>query len=173
MKVHTSHSYPATPARVVEVMTDPETLQEKYAALGHRDVRIVEHEVHPDGSITVRSKRAVPMDVPGFAKRFLSPMNTVEQHDEWNPPAADGGRIGTWRVTATGVPVRVGGDLSVQPDGAGATVVVMSGEVGCSIPIVGGKLAAFVGADVERTMHAEEEFNAAMLSRPPTKRRAH
>lgn len=171
MKVHTSHSYSATPARVVEVMTDPETLQLKYTALGHRDIHIVEHEVRADGSITVRSKRSVPMDVPGFAKRFLSPMNTVEQHDEWNPPAADGGRTGTWRVTASGVPVRVGGDLSVQPDGAGASAVVMSGEVGCSIPIVGGKLAAFVGADVERTMHAEEEFNTNVLSRPPTKRR--
>lgn len=172
MKVHTTHTYPATPARVVELMTDPDTLREKYTSLGHRDVCIVEHEVHADGAVTVRSKRSVPMDVPRFAQRFLSPVNTVEQHDEWGPAAADGSRTGTWQVTASGVPVRVGGELTVRPDGHGATVVVMAGEISCSIPIVGGKLAGFVGADVERTMHAEEQFNDTVLSRPRTKRHA-
>jgi len=172
MKVHTTHTYPATPERVIEVMTDPDTLRDKYTALGHRDVRIVEHEVRADGFMTVRSKRGVPMDVPGFAKRFLSPVNTVEQHDEWDPPASNGSRTGTWKVTAAGVPVRVGGDLWVRPDGQGRTVVDMSGEVGCSIPIVGGKLADFVGADVVRTMNAEEQFNDTVLNALPTKRRA-
>ncbi len=169
--MHSTHTYHAAPTRVVEVMTDPDTLCEKYTALGHRDVQILAHEMHPDGGMIVRSKRGVPMDVPGFAKRFLSPVNTVEQHDQWNAPAADGSRTGTWRVVASGVPVHVGGQLSVRPDGHGATVVEMSGDVTCSIPIVGGKLASFVGADVERTMHAEEQYNDTVVQTRRTKRR--
>jgi len=44
-----------------------------------------------------------------------------------------------------------------------ATAVEIAGEVSCSIPFVGGKLASYVGANVERTMRAEEEFNDTYL----------
>lgn len=117
------------------------------------------------GTVRVRSKRKVPMEVPGFAKKFLKPENSVEQTDEWQPASAKGERHGTWKVSASGVPVSVGGTLHLVAGAKGQTVVEIAGEVSCSIPLVGGKLASFVGADVERTMHAEEEFNDGYLAR--------
>lgn len=170
MKVHSSHTYPAAPERVFAVMTDPEVLHRKYEALGHRDVEVVDHVVAA-GEVTVRTHRSVPMSVPGFAKRFLAPMNDVEQRDHWNAPGPDGARTGTWEVTARGVPVSVGGTLRLAPDGRGATVVEIDGEVRSSVPLVGGKLADLVGGDVTRTIEGEEAFNSLVLGRRTTTRR--
>jgi hypothetical protein len=164
MKVSSTHTYAAPPDEVLTMLTDPDVLTAKYESLGHRDVRITEHEVD-DGAVTVASKRSVPMDVPGFAKRFLSPMNTVEQRDEWDAPAKDGSCDGTWQVDAAGVPVTVGGTLRITPGTKKRTTQVeITAEVRSSIPIVGGKLASFIGGDVERTIAAEEDFNDTYLA---------
>lgn len=164
MNVHSTHTYAAAPDAVLAMMTDPEVLTAKYASLGHRDITIVEHTVD-GGAVTVRSRRNVPMDVPGFAKRFLSPMNSVEQFDRWDPPAPDRSRTGTWKVSAKGVPVSVGGTLRITPGPKKTTVVEIDGEVASSVPLVGGKLAGFVGGDVQRTLADEEAFNDGYLRR--------
>lgn len=163
MEVRSTHTYAAPPGVVFEMMTDPDVLTAKYAALGHDDVRIVEHSVDGD-TLTVRSRRKVPMDVPGFAKRFLSPTNAVEQSDRWDAPAEDGSRTGTWQVNAAGVPVTVGGTLRITPGPKRTTVVEVAGEVTSSVPLVGGKLAGFVAGDVQRTLAAEEAFNDEHLA---------
>jgi uncharacterized protein YndB with AHSA1/START domain len=170
MQVSSTHTYAASPDAVFTMMTDPDMLSAKYEALGHRDVRITEHRVDA-GAVTVGSRRSVPMEVPGFAKRFLSPMNTVEQHDQWDAPAADHSRTGTWQVNASGVPVDVGGTLRITPGPKKHTTVVeITGDVTSSVPIVGGKLAGFVGGDVQRTLTAEEEFNDGYLAERGTTR---
>lgn len=174
MKVSSTHRYAASPDVVFAVMTTPDVLIEKYTALGHRDVTILEHSVtgrERGGGVSVRSRRKVPMQVPGFAKRFLDPENTVEQHDCWSAAAADGTRTGTWQVSARGVPAKVGGTLRLCP-AAGGTEVEITGEVNCSVPLVGGKLASFIGADVESTIRGEEEFNDLHLARQKPSRTA-
>jgi len=169
MKVTSNHTYAAAPETVFAAMTTPETLVAKYTALGHDRIEILEHTVK-GGAVSVRSRREVPMDVPGFAKKFLSPKNTVDQHDRWEAPAADGTRKGTWEVVARGVPVKVGGTLRLAPGPKGTTVVEISGEVTCSVPLLGGKLASFVGGDVQRTLTAEEEFQDGHLAAGVTRR---
>jgi hypothetical protein len=170
MEVRSTHTYAAPPAVVFTMMTDPEVLTAKYTALGHEDVGITEHEID-GGVVTVCSKRRVPMDVPGFAKRFISPTNTVEQRDHWDEPGPDGTRTGTWRVDAAGVPVTVGGTLRITPGPKRTTMVEITGEVRSSVPIVGGKLTSFVAGDVRRTIAAEEAFNDDHLSSRKSTRR--
>ena len=169
MDVHSTHTYAGRPDTVFTMMTDPEVLTAKYLALGHDDVHITEHDIDGD-VVTVSSRRRVPMVVPGFAKRFLSPMNTVEQRDRWEAPASDGSRVGTWQVSAAGVPVTVGGKLRIAPGPKRTTVVEITGEVTSSVPLVGGKLADFVAADVQRTLAAEEAFNDGYLATRRSKR---
>ncbi len=164
MKVSSTHTYAAPPEEVFRMMTDPDVLSAKYEELGHQAIRITDYAVNA-GAVTVASRRSVPMDVPGFAKRFLSPMNAVQQRDRWDAPATDNSRTGTWRVNATGVPVDVGGTLRLTPGKKKRTTLVeITGEVTCSVPIVGGKLAGFVGGDVQRTLTAEEDFNDSYLA---------
>lgn len=156
MKVASTHTYAAPPDAVFAVMTSPEVMVAKYAALGHLDVKIVEHSVLA-GIVSVRSRRGVRLDVPVFAKRFFEPVNLVDQHDEWDPPQADGSRTGIWQVVARGVPVTTGGQVRLGPV-AGGTIVEFDGEVTCPMPIVGGRIATFIAADVECTLREEEAF---------------
>ena len=72
-------------------------------------------------------------------------------------------------MNAKGVPVAAGGTLRLMPDKNGTTTVEITGEVKSSVPLVGGKLALFVGVDVQRTLHAEEAFNDGNLSAAATK----
>jgi hypothetical protein len=157
MKVASIHTYAAPPEKVFAVMTSPEVMVAKYQALGHHDVKLVEHR-EESGILSIRTRRGVPMDVPGFAKRFFSPINVVEEHDEWDPPLPDGTRCGIWQVTARGVPVTIGGQLRLAPGPDGVTIVEVTGEVVCPMPMVGGKIAAFLGGDVESSLRAEEAF---------------
>ncbi|MFZ4721057.1 MAG: DUF2505 domain-containing protein [Ilumatobacteraceae bacterium] len=158
MKVASTHVYSAPPDVVYAAMSSPEVMVAKYVALGHLDVKIIEH-TQCAGITSVRSRRAVPVDPPGFARRFFDPVTVVDQHDEWDPPMPDGSHWGIWQVSARGVPVTTGGQLRLGPtaDGTG-TVVEITGEVNCPMPIIGGRVAAWVGGDVERTMAAEAAF---------------
>jgi hypothetical protein len=172
MKVVSTHTYAAPLEEVFAALTNPDAVVEKYTALGHRDITLIEHKV-TDGAVSVRSRRGIPMQVPGFAKRLLSPVNTVEQLDEWTAPAADGTRTGTWRADGKGVPVKVGGTLRLAPTKAG-TVMEIHAEVNCSLPLIGGKIASFVGAEAERSIHAEEAFTDGFLAtkKRPSRRKA-
>ena len=158
MKVASTHIYSAPADAVFEVMTSPAVVVAMYSALGHVDVKVIEHS-ECAGITSLRSRRGVAMDVPLFAKRFFDPINVVDQHDEWDPPLPDGSRWGIWQVSARGVPVTAGGQMRLgpTPDGCG-TVVEMTGEVTCPMPIVGSRIATLVGDEVERTMRASESF---------------
>jgi hypothetical protein len=169
MKVVSTHLYAAPPDAVFAAMTTPEVLVEKYEFLGHHDVKILEHDMK-GGVVSIRSRRGVPMEVPSFAKRFFSPINVVQQHDEWDPADDEGIRRGTWQVVARGVPVTAGGTLRLAA-APGGTSVQMRGEVHCSVPLVGGRIAEFVANDVMRTMHGEEAFNDEYLTHPRKRRR--
>ena len=125
---------------------------------------MVAREERADGSVTVRTRRTVPMDVPGFAKKVLSPTNRVEQEDVWAAPGPDGACSGRWRVEARGVPVTVGGTITVAPAGDDRCTVTVRADVVCGIPLVGGRIAGFVADDVLRTVHGEEAFTDARLA---------
>ena len=163
MKVASTHVFSAPPDVVFAALSSPEVMVAKYVALGHHDVKIVEHS-HRAGITSIRSRRGVPIDPPGFARRFFDPVTVVDQHDEWDPPMPDGSRWGIWQVSARGVPVTTGGQMRLGPtsDGKG-TVFEVTGEVNCPMPIVGGRIASFIGADVERTMAAEASFMEGYL----------
>ncbi len=162
MEMTVSHRFAAPIAEVFAALTEPEALTAKYESLGHRDVTITGREVSEDGAVTVRSKRTVPLDVPGFAKKFLSPTNAVEQTDQWSAPDAAGARTGTWQVKAA-VPVEVSGTLRLVPDGDGCRFDIVA-NVTSKVPLVGGKLASFVAGDVRKTIDAEFAFTERWLT---------
>ena len=62
------------------------------------------------------------------------------------------------------MPVSAGGTLRMAPGPGGTTIVEINGEVKCSLPLLGGKLASSVAGDVQRTLQAEEAFNDGYLA---------
>ena len=86
MEFTADHTYEHPADTVFAALTDVDAVRAKYEAIGQRDVNLVSRDVGDDGSVTLVTTRVVPLDVPGFAKRFLSPSQTVTQTDDWAAP---------------------------------------------------------------------------------------
>lgn len=162
MRLHTRHEYAADPADVFAMLTDEAFLRAKLQARGDTEVEVT--ECGPTaGGFRIVTRRTVALDVPGFAKRIVRPTNTVIQTDSWSAPDADGNRTGTWRVEARGVPVTMAGTMTLGR-ASGGSVEDIDGEVGCSIPIIGGRIAAFVGGTAQANLADEHDFARRWLS---------
>ena len=80
--------------------------------------------------------------------------------------STDGSWSGTFDVDVQGAPVHISGTMSLTPDGGGARHDVEL-DLGVKIPLIGGKIADWVGKnDGQRTLDAEFAFNDARLGRP-------
>ena len=137
MGISDRHTYAASIEAVQAMFADEAFIREKYEGMGHREVRIDECERTDDG-LTVRSSRVVEIDLPGFAKRVMQPVNTVTQVDTWTSDGA-GGWTGTFEVVVKGPPVRTSGTMTLTP-GDGSCVHEVSLAMEVKVPIVGGKI---------------------------------
>lgn len=162
MKVQQIHEYDAGVDEVLEVLTSPEYLRAKAEALGDTELEIVAAGRKGDGYVA-DTRRVVPANIPGFAKKFLPAKNRIHQVEEWGPAEGDGSRRGTWHVSAAGAPVTGSGTARIEPTATGCRNVI-EGEVKASVPLVGGKLASFVGDEAIQTMNREHAFAQKWLA---------
>ena len=162
MRLHLRYDYPSSPEQVYAMLIDPEYVRAKAEHAGDTDVVIEESGPSADGFRLV-SRRTVALDVPGFAKKLLSPKNVLTETDVWAEPAADGSRSGTWQVEAKGVPVAMSGTTTLSPRPDGGTVGEIDGEVTSSVPLIGGKFASFVAKEAEVDLNRDHEFAVRWL----------
>ncbi len=155
MKIKALHQYSQDVDTVFGLFHDPDFMKEKYVSIGARNVEVLECS-GSDGRYSVKVRREVPADVPGLLKKFLNPWNTLTQSEQW-----EGSAGGPYRckiaIEIAGVPVRLGGEMELRTQDGGCVNDVQL-EVKCGIPLVGGKLADFVGGDAEKAIQAEYEF---------------
>lgn len=162
MGVSDRHTYEA-PIDVVQAMfADEAAIRAKYEGMGHREVDITECTRTDDG-LTIRSTRVVEVDLPGFAKRVMKPVNTMTQVDRWTDDGS-GGWTGTFDVDVQGAPVKLSGTMTLTPaDGACVHEVTMSMDV--KVPLVGGKVRDWAEKnDVPKTLAAEFAAGDAWLA---------
>ena len=159
-----TNSYDHSAADVLNVLTDFECIRSKYEALGHSAVELVKRDESDDGAITVVTRRVVPLDLPGFAKRVLSPKQTVTQTDTWSPPDAKKSRQGTFSVESKGAPVRVSGTLELTSKNARQCTNTTIVTIECKLPLIGGKIADFVGANAHTAVDHEQTWISTYLA---------
>jgi uncharacterized protein YndB with AHSA1/START domain len=136
-----THHYDSDVETVYALITDPDFITRKYDALGGRNIA-VDRTDSDDGGCVVVTKRTMTIDLPGFAKKVLSPNNTAVQTETWEPAAADGSRTGRYKVEFQGVPSSVSGTLVLSDDG-GRVKQLIEADVKVSVPLLGGKLEKF------------------------------
>jgi hypothetical protein len=158
MELSAIDTYPHTADVVFAALTDFEAVRSKYEAIGQSDVQLVRHEQGDDGSVTLVTSRVVPLELPGFAKKVLSPKQQVTQTDVWSAPDPSGGRTGTFAVEAKGTPVRVHGTLRLAPDGSDGCTNTTVVTVECPVPLIGGKIADLVANDTRRALEHEHTW---------------
>ena len=162
MRLSGSHAYPVPVETVIAMLRDRAATIAKYESMGHRDVEIVDF-ASEDTALRIVSSRVVDVELPGFAKKALKPTNTMVQTDEWRR-RDDGSWTGTFDVEVHGSPAHISGTMTLAPDGAGSHHDVTL-DVDVKIPLVGGKIADWVGKnDVRRTLDAEYAFNERRLA---------
>ena len=162
MDVSDSHTYAAPLDSVLDMFGDPDAVVARYEGMGHRDVEVLEC-TRTDDSLRVRTSRVVEVDLPGFARKVLSPTNTMVQTDQWTA-AGDGTWDGTVAVDVQGAPVKMSGTMRLEPAGDGTTMhLTLSMSV--KVPLVGGRIADWAGKnDVPATMAAEFAAGDAWLA---------
>jgi len=165
MDVKGSHTYAAPIEAVLAMLGDRDATVAKYEGMGHRDVEILECG-EDGGLLRIRSSRVVDVDLPGFAKKFLKPTNTMLQSDEWRQ-GADGAWDGTFDVDVKGAPIHLSGTMHLTP-GSGTCTHDVTISVVVNVPLVGGRIADWAAKnDVRRTLDAEFAFGDGWLPEHP------
>jgi hypothetical protein len=162
MKMQVDHHYAADVETVFALISDPHFIEAKYAALGGRDVASDRSDTD-DGGVEVVTKRTVTVDLPGFAKKVLSPSQTTIQTEVWTPADAAGERHCTYHVDVQGAPSRIEGRHVLAP-AAGGTAHRIDLEIKVSIPLIGGKIEKFAGETGRSDLAEQFAFTDAALA---------
>lgn len=162
MDIDVRNEYPTSVDAVIALFADPDFVAARAAALDHTHLEILECGPSGDG-YRIHYRREVPVTVPAFAAKVVTPRTTVEQDDTWTEHDVSGDTwSGSWRVEARGLPVDLHGAITLTPGGAGA-VHHITGSLHVAIPLIGRRLHRVLLADTLRTIAAEREFGVAAL----------
>jgi Protein of unknown function (DUF2505) len=161
-RIHEEFRYDRAPAEVFDVISSGDFQLALIAHLGGKDPELLEATAADDGGVKVVSKQRAAVELPGFAKKLIPANTVVIQTYEWDPPAPDGSRKGSWSADIKGAPVSIGGPTELRVSGSGS-VHVFEGEVKASVPLLGGRLESFALDNLRRDLGRGAEFTAARL----------
>ncbi len=155
MELTGSHTFAAPFDEVWAMLADPDAHVAKYTRMGHHDIEVLDAG-HDDDTLRVVVRRRVEVDLPGFAKKVMSPSNTVTTTDEWRKQSAVEA-VGTQQVDTAGAPVKVSAQTRLVGHGD-ATDYEVTITVDVKVPLIGGRLAKFAGGTVREQL--DEDFAA-------------
>lgn len=155
MAVTREQHYDMSVEDLFALLTDASFLTARYEAGGARNIAI--NECAEDGDVfRIRWSREVPADPPGFAKKFLSEWNAMNEKVEWRSQGAS--KTSTYTGAPEGaVPIQITSDGVIHPDGGGC-IYEITVNANVKIPLVGKKIAQFVESDIGDNLDAEYEF---------------
>jgi hypothetical protein len=155
--------YPASPDRVMAVLSDPAFQKEKCTETGALsfDVSVTT----PGDRVVLDTRRRMPVDaVPDFVRSFLGGRLEVHETQDWGPAEADGSRDGRLTVEITGAPIALNGTLAMRPTAAGTTVTIES-VLKASIPLFGGRAEQAAAGPIRAAVAKEEQLAREWLAR--------
>ena len=130
---------------------DEAFVQRKFEALEARDISVT---VDRDGDdVTLTVDRKADADVPGFAKRVVTPTNTIHLVERWRP--SGGGYACDWEATTSPAPARLKGTRTLTPAGSGGTRDATEGSIEVKVPLIGGKLADWLSGEARSELENE------------------
>ncbi|KQT89343.1 hypothetical protein ASG49_16325 [Marmoricola sp. Leaf446] len=152
-------TYRASPDEVFAMLADEDFRRRSAVAQGvlTADVSIVRNGPDEQG-ISVRIDQLQPTrGVPEVARRFVSETVRLVQLEEWSDA-----RGGTVVVELPGLPVTVTGRVVLSADGD-LTRQRVEADVEVRVPLLGGRLAGFIGGLVAAGMDTEQQVGEAWL----------
>lgn len=151
MKVHVKHALKTDVGAAFKLCTEQKSQEAVYARLGGSDVKIKREGRAPN--VKLRISRTMPANPPAAIRRLVPSTSEVSHTEAW---AADGdGFSSDIVVDIKGVPVKITGTKSVQPE-KGGCAIEWNFDVTSGIPLLGGIIAAFAGEEIKKNL--EDEF---------------
>ncbi len=163
VKVSETHVFAAPIDEVWEMFRDRDSHVAKFEGMGHRNIEVVEHEATED-EVRIVIARDVTVELPGFARKVLSPTNHVVSTDEWRANG-DGTYGGEFVADTRGAPIEIRGTTHIAPDGDEATRYELAIDVDVRVPVIGKRLTNWAKGDVEDQIRQEFEAGDAWLAR--------
>ena len=158
MKVHVKHTLKTDIATAFKLATDQKHQEAIYAQLGGTEVAIRREGRAPN--VKLRISRKEPANPPAAIRRIVPSVNDVTHTEEWT---ADGdGHFAQVRVEIKGVPVKIVGTKGLQPEKGGCQIE-WNFDVTCGIPLVGGLVASFAGAETQAKLEREFKILKTMV----------
>lgn len=154
MQIVKRHTFDAPIDRCWAMFSDPKSHIAKFEGMGHHDVTVLEKKKTKKNLHIVITREVDVEDIPGFAKKFVKPRNTVVSVDDWND-FGDGTYGGTFTLDTKGVPLEIHGETLLE-DAGDRTEYTVTIELKVNVPLIGGKLADFGKKIVTRQL--DEEF---------------
>jgi Protein of unknown function (DUF2505) len=157
MKVQVRHTLKTDVSSAFKLCTDLKSQEAIYARLGGSDLRIKRGGRAPNVKLDI--SRRMPANPPGAIKRLVPATNEVAHTENW---AADGeGYAADIVVDIKGVPVKISGTKTLQPEKGGCSVAWMF-DVTSGIPLLGSVIASFAGTEIEKNL--QDEYKALKAS---------
>ena len=147
----------ATPEQVHAMLADPAFREAvcEFTGFPRRTVTVTPQGA---GMTVVVDQHRPATEVPGFARKFVGEEINIVQDETWTSPTA-----ATLTVTIPGKPGKMTGSIALVGDDAGTTEIV-DVDVSVSIPLVGGKIADFIGEMLSKALRAENKVGRDWLS---------
>lgn len=163
--------YPASVEQVYAAFADERYWRARLADSGADAVALDSMSVGADGGVDVATTQGIHRDkLPALAAQFHPGDLEVARRETWRP-VRDGRARAEVTGKIVGAPAKLSGDAVLEP-------ASKSGEAGCElrltatvrvdIPLVGGKIEGFIGAQLAELMTAEQRFTSTWLNRGGT-----
>ncbi|HVN41781.1 MAG TPA: DUF2505 domain-containing protein [Steroidobacteraceae bacterium] len=153
MKIHVKHSLKTDLESAFKLCTDQKSQETLYPTLGGTDHKIKREGRAPN--VRLKISRRLPTNPPAMLRKLVPATNDVSHTEEWG--AEGEGYACKLAVDIKGVPVKITGTKSLQPEKGGCSVE-WNMEITSGIPLLGGMLAAFAGEETKARL--EDEFKA-------------
>jgi len=160
-KLSNTDRYPATPAQIMAMLSDPEYAKAKYTELGDVKFTVAEHKVDGD-NLTVKVEREVTSNMPGAAKKVLGETSSMVQTENWK--AAGNGYACEMSVESPGKPLVIKVTQKITAAGDTDAEWVADFDIKASIPMLGGKIEKMVAEETKDSLAKEFAFNKEWLA---------
>lgn len=157
MKVNVKKSLKTDVESAFKLCTEQKSQEAVYAQLEGTNLKIKRTGKAPNVKLAI--SRTMPANPPGAIRKFVPATNDVSHTEDW---AADGkGYASKIAIDIKGVPVKIAGTKTLQPEKGGCTVE-WNFDITSGIPLLGSILASFAGEEIKKNL--EDEYKVLKAS---------
>lgn len=158
--------YPGSVAAIHQAFGDRQYWLARLADSGADEATLDQLTVDAAGGIAVVCTQVLHADrLPALVAQFHHGDLRIRREERWQPIRS--GRVdGVVTGEIPGAPVSLRGTAALSPTDAGARLAVTT-TVEVRVPLVGGKIENFIGAQLSDLVTAEQRFTTAWITGGP------